>query len=278
MNRALSWILLLASGCLSACADEPGHLLRFRFEEGQKARLETETRTTIQIQGGEADEGFLSWEVDAEVLDVVDGDAHIQSVTRRMKGRFGDVVFDSGGDPASDDDSSFEAALGMLGTTMNSVVSPRGAVSRASVPAELTAALAKLVPGVTPGQLAAPNICRFPEGEIRVGETWSSSLEIPMEGVGAVSIVLSYELTAVEGSRVFVELSGFLDLSLAMSMALSVANLKFEPAPVKGELIADLASGFVEHSEVTVTMISADEEGTELARMQQLYRVTWVDR
>ena len=265
-GRFASWSVLVLTLCVAHPVAADDSLLRWKFAEGQKLRLQItqslSSETTVSNKPVKMNVDLMlemGWLVDA--LDA-DGNANITQTFRRVTTKLvvpmgGTIEFDSAAAKKPVGEAKEIAALVMplIGNKLTTTITPRGEVRDIQLTEETEKALATAVGGKSQplfskeqlGQLLRQSAVLLPEKPVGVGDKWEQPTELDSP-LGKLRQVTQYVYAADEtlGERRVVKLavSGQLELTGAKGLTIKDQQLA-------GTCLFDNAAGRILESSLT---------------------------
>jgi len=265
-------VLLIAGGLCAQDSKPSGQVLRFSFAKGLKGHYAMATQADMKIDANGQKmntkmnmDMFMSF----EVTDVVDGRAHINHTLDRMKmtgnmPMVGAIEFDT-----ADEDSvpaMFDQYVDMIGQTIVTKVDERGTFE-AELPQGISSASAAQT-GFN-DKMFSQIMPQLPEGPIAVGETWTTSMAMPMGQMGDMKMNVINKLAAADGNMITIERTLEVDLE-------GLAQMPVKPNFRKAEsvIVLDLRNAMPEQSSTEMEMDMNMDQGGRTMTMDMKMRNT----
>lgn len=263
MPRILSvfgfWLLIVAG---AATAEEP---IRWKLADGDRFLLEIQQKTESEIttpQGSQATSVDQSTEVGLAVDSVGDGGtASVTQTIERIKfsaqGMIGGPSeYDSSSDTPPQGAAALTAPLfdALVGSPMKMELSSRGEVRSLTVDPKLAETLKENPMAKSMGalmseeglrQMASQSAMLLPEARPEPGESWTSTVEMPIPGVGVQRVVTTYTYDGkreVEGDNLEV-IKTQIEASVQPSDPPGAMAITFSEQQSQGEVLFDSEAG-----------------------------------
>jgi len=273
-------VLGLGVLCAAAGAGEPA--LRYRFQEGQKLNYAMDQKITMTISAGGQEVPVevhqvmdLTWAVGAVDKD---GKARITQTIDRIRvkvdGPTGKMDFDSQAAKTGEEGEGQDLGKflkGMVGASTQVTMDSRGQTSDFKASDKFKEALKENPAAAMMGpmftekgmeQIMNRSGVVFPAGDITKGQSWTSSLDMPVPGAGKMVLTTK---TTFEGEEKR-DGKALAKLSLAPTVKLETDKdapvaMQVKEQEAKGTAWFDGAAGRLVETEVSQTMLLQGEGG-----------------